>query len=223
MFFPPLVFVFIVVFFFILLFLFGLVHVGVISYAFQKVGIGPEHMFSLLFFSLLGSYVNIPIKKMPCEPLMIERTVVSYFGFRFRIPAYVRKCESVLAVNLGGAIIPLLISLYLLFKTGVFFGVLMATAVVALIVHKLSRLVPGMGITVPALIPPVVAAIAAIVLAPSNSPPVAYISGTMGTLIGADILNIGKIRRLNAPVASIGGAGTFDGIFFTGIMAVLLA
>lgn len=223
MFFPPLLLVFIVMFFFILLFLFGLIHVGIISYAFTKIGIDSEYMFSLLILSLIGSYVNIPIKRMPCEPLIIERTVVGYFGFKFRIPAYVRECESVLAINLGGAIIPLLISVYLLFKTGVFFGALAATAIVTAFVHRLSRFVPGMGITVPALIPPLVAATAAIILAPETSPAVAYISGTMGTLIGADILNMSKIRRLNAPVASIGGAGTFDGVFFTGIMAVLLA
>jgi uncharacterized membrane protein len=45
----------------------------------------------------------------------------------------------------------------------------------------------------------------------------------MGTLIGADLLNLAKIGTLGAPVASIGGAGTFDGIFLTGILAVLLA
>jgi hypothetical protein len=31
------------------------------------------------------------------------------------------------------------------------------------------------------------------------------------------------VRRLGAPVVSIGGAGTFDGVFLTGIVAVLLA
>jgi uncharacterized membrane protein len=51
----------------------------------------------------------------------------------------------------------------------------------------------------------------------------AYISGSLGTLIGADLLNLNNIQGLGAPVASIGGAGTFDGIFVTGILAVLLA
>ena len=45
----------------------------------------------------------------------------------------------------------------------------------------------------------------------------------MGTLIGADLTNLDKVAGLGAPVASIGGAGTFDGIFLTGILAVLLA
>ena len=52
---------------------------------------------------------------------------------------------------------------------------------------------------------------------------VASVSGSLGTLIGADLLNLGRIQGLGAPVMSIGGAGTFDGIFLTGIMAVRLA
>jgi uncharacterized membrane protein len=56
-----------------------------------------------------------------------------------------------------------------------------------------------------------------------NTAPLAYISGSMGTLIGADLTNLDKVQGIGAPVASIGGAGTFDGIFLTGILAVLLA
>jgi uncharacterized membrane protein len=52
---------------------------------------------------------------------------------------------------------------------------------------------------------------------------VAYVAGTIGTLVGADLLNLRRVQDLGAPVVSIGGAGTFDGIFVTGILAVLLA
>jgi uncharacterized membrane protein len=69
----------------------------------------------------------------------------------------------------------------------------------------------------------VTTAILAFVLSREYAPPLAYIGGSMGTLIGADLLNLDKITGLGAPVASIGGAGTFDGIFLTGILAVLLA
>ena len=51
---------------------------------------------------------------------------------------------------------------------------------------------------------------------------IAYAAGTLGTLIGADLTNLRRIRGLGAPIASIGGAGTWDGIFLTGIVAVLL-
>ena len=52
---------------------------------------------------------------------------------------------------------------------------------------------------------------------------VAYVAGTLGTLTGADVLNLPRVRSLGAPVVSIGGAGTFDGVFLTGLAAVLLA
>jgi len=51
---------------------------------------------------------------------------------------------------------------------------------------------------------------------------IAYVSGVLGTLIGADLTNLNRIADLGAPVASM-GAGTFDGVFLIGIVAVLLA
>jgi len=62
----------------------------------------------------------------------------------------------------------------------------------------------------------------AYVLAPGSPAIVAYVSGTVGALVGADLTNLGGITKLGAPVVSIGGAGTFDGVFLTGLVAVLL-
>jgi uncharacterized membrane protein len=92
-------------------------------------------------------------------------------------------------------------------------------------VHMLAYPVPGVGIAVPVFVPPIATALVAVLMARENAAALAYVSGSgsLGTLIGADLLNLGAIRGLGAPVASIGGAGTFDGIFLTGIMAVLLA
>ena len=119
--------------------------------------------------------------------------------------------------------IPTLLSIYLMTKTGLYGRGLLGIGVVAAVVHALARPVPGVGIAVPTLVPPLVAATAALLLSRSSAPALAYIAGSVGTLIGGDLLNLGKIRGLGAPVASIGGAGTFDGIFLTGILAVLLA
>jgi uncharacterized membrane protein len=87
----------------------------------------------------------------------------------------------------------------------------------------LAQPVRGVGISVPTLMPPIAAALVAMALSRRQSAPLAYISGTLGTLIGADLMNLGVIEGLGAPVASIGGAGTFDGVFLTGVLAVLLA
>jgi uncharacterized membrane protein len=100
---------------------------------------------------------------------------------------------------------------------------LAGVVIVTVVVHALARIVPGVGIAVPMFVPPLAAALVGLVLAFRRAPPVAYVSGSMGALIGADLLNLPRIAELAAPVVSIGGAGTFDGVFLTGIIAGLLA
>ncbi|HKJ08966.1 MAG TPA: DUF1614 domain-containing protein, partial [Gammaproteobacteria bacterium] len=100
---------------------------------------------------------------------------------------------------------------------------LVGIALVAAVCHSLAHPVPGLGIAEPVFVPPLVTTVAALMLSRRHAAPLAYVSGSMGTLVGADLLNLDKIRGLGAPVASIGGAGTFDGIFVTGILAVVLA
>ncbi|MBI4640265.1 MAG: DUF1614 domain-containing protein [Candidatus Tectomicrobia bacterium] len=222
MFFFPALFVFILAFLGILVLLFLLIQIGVISYAFEKIGISSGYIFLLLLLSIFGSSINIPLIRFPGEPIVVDE-IISYFGLRFRVPVLKSRGEMILAVNVGGAIIPFMISLYLLIKVDHLFRAFLATLIVALMTYKLARPIRGMGIAVPLFIPPLFAAAISLLLAPNYAPAVAYISGTLGTLIGADLLNLGKIRGLGAPIASIGGAGTFDGIFLTGIVAVLLA
>jgi uncharacterized membrane protein len=86
-------------------------------------------------------------------------------------------------------------------------------AIMAAIMHMLATPVRGVGIAMPILVPPVAAAIVAVLMARQNAAALAYVSGGLGPLIGADLLNLSAVRELGAPVASIGGAGTFDGIF----------
>ncbi|UCE89027.1 MAG: DUF1614 domain-containing protein, partial [Pseudomonadota bacterium] len=132
--------------------------------------------------------------------------------------------STLVALNVGGGLLPVLFSIYLISISGLAIAtVLLAVSLVALVCYLTSRPVPGLGIGMPMLIAPLSAALVALLLAPAQSAPLAYICGTLGVLIGADLLRLRDIRRLGAPVAAIGGAGTFDGIFMTGIIAVLLA
>ena len=142
---------------------------------------------------------------------------------RYRVPVVTHWAGTVIAVNVGGAVIPTLMSVYLLIKRELWVKGLIATAVVALVIHWMADPVPGLGIAVPVFMPALVTAVVALLLSRKDAPPLAYIAGSLGTLIGADLTNLDKVRGLGAPVASIGGAGTFDGIFLTGILAVLLA
>lgn len=222
--FLPFIFLFFIIYFILLGGLFFIIQLGAIGFAFDAIGISMEGIFMLLAVSLLGSAINIPVKKISTEIAVPQDKYIRFMGWRFRIPQQRRINETLIAINLGGALIPIGLSLYLLLSNpGIFVESIIATAVLAIVVNKLARPIQGVGIGVPLFIPPVVAAIAAIILSDSYSPLIAYVAGTVGTLIGADLLNLKEIAKSGAPVASIGGAGTFDGIFLTGIIAVLLA
>jgi uncharacterized membrane protein len=198
-----------------------LVQLRILRYAYMRLGVGPGAALLLLFGSLVGSYFNIPITVLPGTPVR-SGEIVDFYGMRYIVPLVVRP-GTVLAVNIGGAVIPTLMSAYLVIRYQLWLRATLATVAIAFVIHSMATPVHGIGIAVPVFAPVVVTAILAFILSREYAPPLAYIGGSMGTLIGADLSNLDKISGLGAPVASIGGAGTFDGIFLTGILAVLLA
>jgi uncharacterized membrane protein len=199
-----------------------LIQLRILRYAYMRLGVGPGVALLLLFGSLIGSYFNIPITVLPGTPVRSGQ-IVDFFGMQYVVPVVVQWPGTVLAVNVGGAVIPTVMSTYLVIRYQLWLKAAIATVVIALIIHAMATPVAGIGIAVPVFAPVVATAILAFLLSREYAPPLAYIGGSMGTLIGADLLNLDKISGLGAPVASIGGAGTFDGIFLTGILAVLLA
>jgi uncharacterized membrane protein len=199
-----------------------LVQLRVLRYAYMRLGVGPGVALFLLFGSLVGSYFNIPVTVLPGATVKSGQ-IVDFFGMRYVVPVVAQWPGTVVAVNIGGAVIPTLMSAYLVIRYQLWLKAALATAAIAIIIHTMATPVPGIGIAVPVFAPVVVTAILAFILSREYAPPLAYIGGSMGTLIGADLSNLDKINGLGAPVASIGGAGTFDGIFLTGILAVLLA
>jgi uncharacterized membrane protein len=199
-----------------------LIQLGALSYAYTRLGISPRGALVLLFASLIGSYFNIPVWDLP-EQQSVSGEEIEFFGIHYSVPVLVQWPGTLIAVNVGGAVIPTIMSIYLLIRNTLWLQGAIATAAVAAVCYSLSQPVPGLGIAEPVFVPAVTTAVVAIVLSREYAAPLAYISGSLGTLIGADLLNLGNIRGLGAPVASIGGAGTFDGIFLIGIVAVLLA
>jgi uncharacterized membrane protein len=200
----------------------AVVTVRLLSFASVSMGVGPRTVLTLLFFSLLGSYVNIPIAYLP-EREVSSVAGVTFFGVRYAIPVMHEWPATLLAINVGGAIIPILLSLYLIVKNRLYGLSLTGIAVVATVCHLLAYPVVGLGIAIPIFVPPLVTVLVALMLSRRYAAPLAYISGSLGTLIGADLLNLDKVQGLGAPIVSIGGAGTFDGIFVTGVLSVLYA
>lgn len=218
----PLAWPFILALAVIFLFLVALVELGVLKYAYERMGIPPRYVLAVLLLSLLGSAINIPVAQLAPEE-MVSARLVDFFGLQYVVPVVKEWPGTVIAVNVGGALIPILLSIYLLVKNRMYVRSAVAVAVVTLVVYLLAVPVRGVGISVPIFVPPVVAALVALLLGWRRAAPLAYIAGSLGTLIGADLLNLGKVQGLGAPIASIGGAGTFDGVFITGILAVLLS
>ncbi len=225
--FAPFLLIYVAICLFLLLGLFVLIELEVISYAFLVLGLSPRLALAALLVSFIGSYINIPLYTV--EPGAAPSAAsVNNFGVFYDIPSKFGRGTTV-AVNVGGALVPIFISVYALLKTpAAIVPSIVGTAIVAVITHHFAYPLRGLGIALPLFIPPLAAALVALLLGKTMrvsraTHVIAYVSGTLGTLIGADLLNLDRIAYLGAPVASIGGAGTFDGVFLTGIVAILLA
>lgn len=135
-------------------------------------------------------------------------------------------------INTGGAIIPIVLSLYLIYKKNLqIYKVLIGIIIVSITTYFISRPDPSQGIVSnfpEFLLPAIFASLVSIVLLWKNfkkAAPLAYISGTLGVLIGADVFRLSGLLayKINKPTpAVIGGAVVFDMVFITGILAVIL-
>lgn len=203
------------------IFLAVLVQAGLVQVAFNKLGLSQSSALLLLFSSLVGSLINLPLFSITAEPPRPGALPpLGRFWF-FQHLEYHGK--TLVALNVGGGLIPICFSLYLLNNNPLPVGeALLGVGLVAIIARTFSRPIQGLGIGMPLFIAPISAALAALAIDPGQSAPLAYISGSVGVLVGADLLRFKDIRRMGVPLAAIGGAGTFDGIFISGIVAVLL-
>lgn len=198
-----------------------LVQLRILQYAYTQLGVSSQTAVFLLIASLLGSYVNIPIATLGGDDFVSESEIF-YYGVPYVVPR-LSQPEVILAVNVGGAVIPTLLSFFLLSRNALWLRGLIAAACVGAITYAFAEPVRGVGIAVPIFVGPLAATVIAAVISWRHLAPLAYAGGSLGVLIGADLLNIDKLQGLGTPVLSIGGAGTFDGIFLTGVFSVLLA
>ncbi len=215
---------YLLIFLFLVGFLLAFVQIGILTVAFDKLGLSPHSAILLLLLSLFGSAINLPLFSVTAQrPTTLENLPPQLQGLLRQAMKEFRG-KTIIAVNLGGCVIPVAFTLYLLGQHPLpLLQVIPAIALVSMVCYFFSRPVPGLGIGMPIFVAPITAAVVALLINQAHSAPLAYISGTLGVLIGADIMRLSTIRSMGVPMASIGGAGTFDGIFLTGIIAALLA
>jgi uncharacterized membrane protein len=209
-----------------------LLFLSLIGTALAKLGFTGREVVLLLFLTLVGSFINIPITTISGEPVTVREPAPTLFGMLYRVREVTPTTQ--VAINVGGALIPVFISLYLLYESVTVLDpviaplALIGVLIVSMFVKRVARPLRGVGIVTPFFIPPLAALACGLLLSVFTTDPaapaiIAYLSGTLGTLIGADIANLPRIRELASPMVSIGGAGTFDGVFLSGIIAAFLA
>jgi uncharacterized membrane protein len=198
--------------------------------AFTRVGFSSLQAILLLTISLLGGVINLPLFRIRTIVPIRREGLVSYGLFVYRMPIWLtEEYETLIAINVGGAVIPLILSVFLLVRFTQAVPVSAATVlIVTIVVYRLAKPVENLGIVILGFWPPLITVAAVLGLSTVFHSPhevrfiAAYVGGTIGTLLGADVLNLRSIYRLGTGIASIGGAGTFDGIFLAGVVAVLL-
>jgi uncharacterized membrane protein len=132
--------------------------------------------------------------------------------------------------DVAGFLIPFFISLKMIFdRRSPIRASLIGIAFIAVVSYVSSAYVAGEGVVISNIyLIAIAASIIGIVLANRqwrSVGPIAYVSGSLGVLLGADLVRIGDIltyQPTSFAFASIGGAGVFDAIFLVGVLAVTI-
>lgn len=217
-----------VVIFLFLLILFPLFLANVMLSALVKLGLSPEVSVVVAMAIFIGGMINIPIKHISRKEV-IDVKPFEMFGFHRMFPQRVdQRRYTIIAVNVGGCIVPCILAIYefmRIFQRGEYaLTVTFISVIINITVcYYFARPIPKIGIALPPFVPALVAAVCGLMLNREIAPLIAYVSGVIGPLVGADLLHLRKIQDTPTGIASIGGAGTFDGIVISGLAATLLA
>ncbi len=197
--------------------------IDVVQIAAAKLGFSRGLALFLFLLIIIGSTINIPLYRVESQ-VQVPLDLHSFWLERFwGLPFQQVRQYTIVALNVGGGLIPVLLALYQLGRANIL-AIILSTAIVTLVSYHSAQIVPGIGIQMNPLISPLTAVLCAVVLSKGTPvPPVAFASGVLGTLIGADLLHLAQIERMSAGVLSIGGAGVFDGIALCGLFALLLS
>lgn len=205
----------------VLPFLWVTLAVDVMRLAVAKLGLAPNVAILVFAAILIGSTINIPLYKVQAPHSSTEHFTELWLKEYWGIPLRRMQRSTVVAINVGGCLIPVGLALYQ-FTQGNALAIILVSAIVTLVSYYAARVVPGIGIQMNPLLAPLTAALSAMVFASAHAAPVAFAGGVLGTLIGADLLHLKDIQSMSSGVLSIGGAGVFDGIALCGLFALIL-
>ena len=194
----------------------------------SKLHLSPSMALTLVIAIFVGGLINIPVKSIVSDRNVAVHPLAVY-GLAGFWPQLQRvRHKTIIAVNVGGCLIPVVLVFYEIIQLAAIsphalFAVAAGCIVNVFVCHFIARPVAGIGIVMPGLVSSVVAAGIALFFVPDVAAPVAFVIGVVGPLVGADLMHLKDIEASEIGVVSIGGAGTFDGIVLSGIVAAYLA
>ena len=197
------------------------VAVEVIEIAVAKLGFSPGIALMIFAAVLFGSMINIPLYRVESTITILPDFMEFWLRQFWGLPLHKVRQQTIVALNVGGGLIPVLVALYQLIRSDTL-AILAVTVIVTIVSYYSAHIVPGIGIQINALNSPLTAVLTAVLIAEPQASSVALAGGILGTLIGADLLHLKEIERMSPGVLSIGGAGVFDGIAMCGLFALLL-
>jgi uncharacterized membrane protein len=201
--------------------------------ALEKLHLAPQTAALAVVGIFAGGLINLPVYRIErSEPQPIEPLAI--FGLGGRFPAWhPMRRDTVIAINVGGCVVPLLIAAWEtshVIRAGpwAMVSLMLAALVSILVCYSLARPVSGIGIMMPALAPPVASVVTTWLLLGAGEyenirAGVAFVAGVLGPLVGADLFHLADVKRVPTGMLSIGGAGTFDGIVISGLVAAYFA
>ena len=202
---------------------------GLMQTALEKLHIAPSVAILVVLSIFIGSMINWPIYKREQDELEVDpKRDLEHLGGG---PHFRRvQSKTVIAVNVGGCVVPVLLALWQIIvmvttDPRTFYIALFMAGLNALVCYRIARPVANVGIVIPGFVSPLLAVGLSWLLIRHTDlrASAAFVAGVTGPLIGADLLHLRKLLKTQTGILSIGGAGTFDGIVLSGLMAALLA
>jgi uncharacterized membrane protein len=209
-----------------------LLFLGLIGEAFTRLGFSWIAAVAVVLLMLLGSFINIPLWKIRRDTVRISHEEGMSMTTVDTPWADTPVWDTIISLNFGGAVIPIAVSLYFLYRALLVLNsslveyVIAGILIVAAVAYVTTRPLTGVGIRTPLFIPGLTALLVGFFLSGQiglSAGVIAFVSGVSGTLLGANIAHLPAAKNLEVPQISIGGAGTFGAVFISCILSALIA
>ena len=215
----------------LLIILIPLFILGIAGAAFSRLGFSWFEAVAVIILMIIGYFINIPLWKIRNPVGNAGNTGEVYDAFTGE-PVGIGEISTTISINLGGALIPVIVSCYLLYEVhrhsaiSSFLPIIACICIVAIIAAVLTKVIPHWGVSTPLLFPSIAAIGSGILLTGGTgleAAVTAFVGGTWGILLGATVIMLMKWENTDMRQISVGGAGMFGSVFLCALLSALIA